>query len=284
MTVVSTAIAEMITQETARSMVSSSRWYRWRRVEDIPLSCRRVIGSDGRRRDRTAAPSIRAGSLRRLAALDGGFGEVHHLVAELLPHLLINRTRRLTEFLELGRRELGVLHATLDQTLARGLVLALGNRALLGDCSRHCPLNGILLVRRELLERRLVDHVPRPVEEVPCVRKILLHFVEFAHEHVVVRVLLPVDDSLLQRLVQLLDVDRSGIRAERTERKLPRFAGGRADLQALDIVDRLDRPLVVRDVPRADVPPADDQHALIRHRGFHVPTEVAVDLAERLLI
>jgi hypothetical protein len=58
-------------------------------------------------------------------------------------------------------------------------------------------LTGFLLLRLQLIERRLVDHVPGPVIEMAGVRHVLLHLEEFAHEHVVVRIFLAVDKTLL---------------------------------------------------------------------------------------
>ena len=74
-----------------------------------------------------------------------------------------------------------------------------------------------------------------------------------------------------------------GFAPTRPEGQRPGIARRRADLEALQVLDRLDRTLVVGDVARADLAPAEQQDALLGHLFFDVLAEVAFDLADRLV-
>src|SRR3546814_20416995 len=104
----------------------------------------------------------------------------------------------------------------------------------------------------------------------------LLHLLQLAVVDVLKRVLLPVDDALAERGVEFREGHRGGACAQRVERlDLGRIFRG-ADLQALQVLRRVDRARAVRDVTEAVFQEADQPHALRRQPGSEVLHSLAV--------
>src|SRR5258708_7006771 len=190
-----------------------------------------------------------------LTALDGGLSEIHHFVSKTASHLGVDRTSRLAELGDLFRRKWIVLHAALDETLQRSLVLAFGDRPLDCYCGEHCLAYGLLLIWLQGLKGGLVHQKAGPIVEMRGVRNILLNLVELPNQHVVVRILLPIDDPLLQSRIQLPDVDGGRVRSDGTECEIPGVSRWRTDFQTLKVLDLLDWPFIVRDVASPDLAP-----------------------------
>jgi hypothetical protein len=84
-----------------------------------------------------------------------------------------------------------------------------------------------------------------------------VHLLQLGRLDVGERVLLPVHHALLQRDVELAEVDLLRRRAQRLEGVDGGRVGGGADLEAAQVGRRLDRALAVGDVADAVVPPAE---------------------------
>src|SRR5260370_24264551 len=98
-----------------------------------------------------------------LTGLDGGLSEIHHFVSKTASHLGVDRTSRLAELGNLFRRKWIVLHAALDETLQRSLVLAFGDRPLDCYCGEHCLAYGFLLLLLPVLKGGLVHLTASPL-------------------------------------------------------------------------------------------------------------------------
>ena len=112
------------------------------------------------------------------------------------------------------------------------------------------------------------------------VGQVLLHLEEAAREDEVVGVLVPVDDLLLQRRIDLLDVHRQRVGAKRAERREVRLVRLQPDLHALQVGHGLDRPHAVGDLARAELHEAERDEALVVHACFSIssPTGPSITL------
>src|SRR6202790_2990043 len=218
-----------------------------------------------------------------LTGLDGGLSEIHHFVSKTVTHLGVDRTSSLAELGKLFRRKWIVLHAALDETLQRSLVLAFGDRPLDCDRGEHCVTHRLLLIWLQGLEGGLVHQKAGPIVEMRGVRNILLNLEELANQHVVVGVLLPVDDSLLQSRIQLPDVDRGRVRSDSPECEIPGVSRWSTNFQTLKVFNLLDRPFIVRNMAGADLAPAQKQNSLFGYLVFDIATEITFDLADGLV-
>src|SRR5689334_18813175 len=105
-------------------------------------------------------------------------------------------------------------------------------------------------------ESRTQAPVDQEVVAVPHMvgeRAVLLHLEQLRERDQRQRVLLPVDDLGLQRGVDLVEVDTGGCCPEALEQGGPHRADGDADLEALEVVGRVDRMRAARDLAEAVV-------------------------------
>src|SRR5258708_4624250 len=183
--------------------------------------------------------------LLQVLLLGVGDHPVDEVGADALLHVLDDTGRALAHLLAELRRHLVVGHAALLDLGDRLAFLGRGARALPGDRFRHAVAQHFLLRRRQGFEGFAVGDDVDEVEEVRGVGHELLHLEVAAGVDHGERVLLAVDDALLQRRVELLDVHGHGVRAERAEGGEVGLVRLHADLQALQVPPPLDPPLPV---------------------------------------
>lgn len=92
-------------------------------------------------------------------------------------------------------------------------------------------------------------------------RHVVLHLVKPRAVHDPGGVLLPVDHTLVERGMDLAEAERRGVGAERFEHLHALAAGGRADLQALEVGRHHDGADVVGYLAKAVVPHGGQHHA-----------------------
>src|SRR5664280_1308641 len=123
-----------------------------------------------------------------------------------------------------------------------------------------------------------VGEEPEAVPHVVGHRAVLLHFVELGRGDDGERVFLAVDDLRLQRAVDLAEIDRCRRGVEGLEHRGPQRRDRDADLEALQIVGRLDRLGRRRDLAKAVVPDALHRDQVrLGDLPAHVGAEVAVE-------
>ncbi len=91
-------------------------------------------------------------------------------------------------------------------------------------------------------------------------RAVFLPLVELARLDHRERILLAVDDTRLQRGVDLAELHADGIGAERLEQRDQRRGAGYAQLHAVEVGGVLDRLAAGGDLPEAEVPDALHRH------------------------
>ena len=111
-------------------------------------------------------------------------------------------------------------------------------------------------------------------------REVLLHLLELGRPDVGVGVLLAVDHAGLHRDEQLGELERRRVGAIGLEHLDPPDAGRRAQLDALEVLGRVDRAHVVGDLAEAVLPHADQLVALLLELGRELrPDDLLRDAA-----
>ena len=105
---------------------------------------------------------------------------------------------------------------------------------------------------------------------------LVLHLVELGREDGRQRILLPVHDALLERGVDLGERHRLGRCAERREGLDEQRVLDHAQLQAGEVLGRVDRPAAVGDLTEAVLPEAQPDQPLLRQLGHQLLAERAV--------
>src|SRR5215510_7354150 len=217
--------------------------------------------------------------LLRLRADLGELGRhvLGRCLAELLAELLDDRLQFVPELRLLGRRELGHLHAVLLQ-LAERLVAVVADRLSLeeGRLARRL-LDGLLLDWRERIPGLLRQQQHPDAVDVLGEHEVLLDLVELAAEDRRGGILLPVERSLLERVVELGKRHRQRVCAECVEGIDEQRVLDHPDLQSGDVGRVVDRPPAVGDLPEAVLPERESDEPLLRQLREQLLTKCAVE-------